>query len=320
MILVFSIGNDASTQLVLEWLQQQGMPFVFVNETQPITQYKVDITSKGIDMCFEVNGQVIRDKDITAVWYRRNALQFPVAMPDSLPGIFKQQFLGFVKYEGEDFRQFFYSQLEGLMRINKASDGQINKLLVLQEAVQLGMLVPDTKLFAGAPDHDLIEYIIKPIHNGLTFYYEDYMCRLLTQPYAQGTANHFPTLVQKRISKQFEVRCFYLYGELFSIAMFTQQHKNTLVDYRNYDFSKPARCVPFQLPKGLAVKVRKLMQRLSLQSGSIDFIYSANHELYFLEVNPIGQFGNVSHYGNYYIEKRIATILANEKRKNTTVY
>lgn len=50
------------------------------------------------------------------------------------------------------------------------------------------------------------------------------------------------------------------------------------------------------------------MTALDLNSGSIDFIKSGNN-YYFLEVNPIGQFGNVSTDCNYSLERKIAEFL-----------
>jgi hypothetical protein len=41
-----------------------------------------------------------------------------------------------------------------------------------------------------------------------------------------------------------------------------------------------------------------------------------NKELVFLEINPVGQFGMVSHPCNYYLEKRIAQNLINSKYEN----
>ncbi|MPT35513.1 MAG: hypothetical protein E2604_10600 [Flavobacterium sp.] len=54
------------------------------------------------------------------------------------------------------------------------------------------------------------------------------------------------------------------------------------------------------------IKLKKLMKVLKLNSGSIDMLVSSNNEYVFLEVNPIGQFGQVSKPCNYYLEKQIA--------------
>src|SRR5690606_41647080 len=63
------------------------------------------------------------------------------------------------------------------------------------------------------------------------------------------------------------------------------------------------RTVAFNLPSDIENKLTKLMNVLSLNFGSIDMIVSKNREYYFLEVNPVGQFGMVSFPCNYNIER-----------------
>jgi D-alanine-D-alanine ligase-like ATP-grasp enzyme len=48
------------------------------------------------------------------------------------------------------------------------------------------------------------------------------------------------------------------------------------------------------------------MQKLKLNTGSIDMIYTNDSKFIFLEVNPVGQFGMVSKPCNYNLEKKIA--------------
>lgn len=47
---------------------------------------------------------------------------------------------------------------------------------------------------------------------------------------------------------------------------------------------------------------------MNYQTGSFDFI-KCKEKYYFLEMNPVGQFGNVSDMCNYNIEKDIAEFL-----------
>jgi D-alanine-D-alanine ligase-like ATP-grasp enzyme len=61
------------------------------------------------------------------------------------------------------------------------------------------------------------------------------------------------------------------------------------------------------------------MKDLSLKTGSVDFILDQNDKYYFLEVNPIGQFGMVSYPCNYNLEKKVAYFLINETEKLKTI-
>ena len=56
---------------------------------------------------------------------------------------------------------------------------------------------------------------------------------------------------------------------------------------------------------------------IKLKNGSIDIIRGVDNNYYFLEVNPVGQFGMVSNPCNYNIEEKFALKLIelqNEKK------
>ena len=93
------------------------------------------------------------------------------------------------------------------------------------------------------------------------------------------------------------------------MAIYSQQNKSTSIDYRRYDQTDPNRCVPFELPNDIKQSIFLLFEKLKLDSGSVDLIYSTSKKFYFLEVNPNGQFGNLSKNCNYFIEKEIANYL-----------
>ena len=115
-----------------------------------------------------------------------------------------------------------------------------------------------------------------------------------------------PTLFQKKISKKYEIRSFFLNGKFFSMAVFSQNDPQTKTDFRNYNWKNPNRCVAFTLPNNIAIKLYKLMECLSLDTGSIDIIVDLNGDFIFLEVNPVGQFGMVSIPCNFKLEREIA--------------
>ncbi len=125
----------------------------------------------------------------------------------------------------------------------------------------------------------------------------------------------FPTLVQEKIEKLFEIRSFFLKGEFYSMAIFSQTSSQTQLDFRNYDFEKPNRTIPFKIPTKIEKKLARLFKILNLNSGSLDMIYTSDNKFKFLEINPVGQFGMVSFPCNYYLEELLMQKLTNEKYK-----
>lgn len=115
-----------------------------------------------------------------------------------------------------------------------------------------------------------------------------------------------PSLVQQYIEKAYEVRTVVIGKEIFSMALFSQNDNQTKIDFRKYNFKAPNRYIPYKLPDTVEEKILVLMDKLKLNTGSIDFIVSPEKEIFFLEVNPEGQFGFVSKNCNYALEKVFA--------------
>jgi glutathione synthase/RimK-type ligase-like ATP-grasp enzyme len=124
----------------------------------------------------------------------------------------------------------------------------------------------------------------------------------------------FPSLVQAMVEKSWEVRAFYLAGDLYAMAIFSQGDRQTEVDFRRYNRARPNRAVPYRLPGEVAEKLRALMRELAMETGSLDLIRTPDGRHVFLEVNPAGQFGMVSHRCNYRLEKRVAEHLIERSR------
>jgi ATP-GRASP peptide maturase of grasp-with-spasm system len=315
MILIFSNSYDSSTHKVLEWLSYKREKYIFITEFNCIKNINISITTEYEKIIFDVGADQINLHDIKSVWFRRENIFFKCDYDKSVyPPEFKQQFDLFIKAESYILKEYLFKKLAEKCFINKRQDEEINKLYVLSIAASIGIKIPFSTINMSLnPLLASTELITKPISETIAFYYDKYMCKILTQEVnVADNLSNFPTLVQIKADKLFEVRSFFLNGDFYSIALFSQQNTHTKIDYRNYDYSKPTRSVPFCLPQLLEDKCRQLMKLLDLACGSIDFIYNIKGEFIFLEVNPVGQFENVSAYGNYFLEQKIAAILSDE--------
>jgi len=199
-----------------------------------------------------------------------------------------------------------------------------NKLIQLYYAQKNHLKIPKTIITTSKNELEtfmspLKEYIIKPITNQTAFedsggYWQSTGTSLFTNADLNNlNESFFPTLVQERIDKKYEIRTFFYEDNYWSMAMLTQKNDKTRLDYRNYDTETPNRRVPISIGETNLSKIRSTMNSLNLHTGSIDFIVDKNDELVFLEVNPTGQFGMVSSSCNYNIEKFIANKLINER-------
>lgn len=127
----------------------------------------------------------------------------------------------------------------------------------------------------------------------------------------------YPSLVQQYIDKEFEIRTFYLDDECFSMAIFSQENDKTKVDFRHYDNAMPNRNEPICLPREVEERLRRFASAIGSNCGSFDLIQDRAGQIYFVEFNPLGQFGMVSHPCGYMLEKRIAQLLKSKNQCNT---
>ena len=119
----------------------------------------------------------------------------------------------------------------------------------------------------------------------------------------------YPTLFQEKIQKWLDIRSFYLKGDFFSMAIFSQDDEKTAIDFRDYNFENPNKITPFLLPYAIKSKITRLFKKLRLDTGSIDLCLTKEHEFFFLEINPVGQYDMVSVPCNCYLDRELAKIL-----------
>ena len=86
---------------------------------------------------------------------------------------------------------------------------------------------------------------------------------------------------------------------------------NNTVDIRASQDRWNIREIPYDLPDELDVRIKLFMNRIGLECGSLDFVLTTNDDYYFLEVNPVGQFGWVSEICNYNLYSVVAEYLIN---------
>lgn len=300
MILIISQNNEITTTEVIKWLLKLGKSFIRVHEDEI---FDIKINEKRIYIesprnCFFID-------EITSVWYRRGGLKFNRLH-------YKNEAIHLNMNEYQHWLEdYVIKVLESKKHINKQSNSDINKLIVLEKAQKAGLDIPPYFLADNTNDVILKKTIIKTIGGNprMEGILKDSSGMMYTTVIQQNENEiFFITFFQEKIEKDFEIRSFYLNGKVWSIAIFSQNDDQTKVDFRKYNDEKPNRKVPYNLPKNIEQKIHQLMQSLDLNSGSLDFIKS-DSQYYFLEVNPVGQFLGMSILCNYLLEKEIAEYL-----------
>jgi glutathione synthase/RimK-type ligase-like ATP-grasp enzyme len=193
----------------------------------------------------------------------------------------------------------------------------VNKVWALRLARQAGLEIPETlvtnrrdELLAFMDAHG--EVVTKCASDGEMFPDEEdrswaTYTSLVTRDEAERLPEAlFPSLVQARVPKSWELRVFYLDGECWPMAIFSQADARTAVDFREYNHDRPNRTVPYRLPAEVEAAVRRFMEAAGLETGSLDLVRTPDGRHVFLEVNPVGQLGMVAEPCNYPLYRRIA--------------
>jgi hypothetical protein len=213
------------------------------------------------------------------------------------------------------FKAFSFFAKNQLKTLSTYESFFLNKLTVLEAATEIGIDIPHTLLCNNKKQLSSLvsefgSMVCKSAGENLTLFFDNnkqalkqYVVEIDEKMLKDLPEKFFPTLFQQQIDKQMDLRIFYLDGKFFPMAIFSQ-----CMDYRE-DYHNH-RNVPIKLPDDLENKLHQLMQKLDLNTGSIDMVRCAKtKKYYFLEVNPNGQFGMVSKPCNYYLEKEIAEFL-----------
>lgn len=319
MILIISSKDDYSTIDVIDWLRRYNVPFERISSEDSVRFLNLTISDQIHDAQVLINHRLYSLSDFTSVWYRRSWLAFEkTEFISELDEQFNNQVNDQLKseffYLNDFFDKFFLKKM-----LNRRADVTLNKLTVLKYAVQFGLKIPETHIISSkdklneliTKKKNLITKNFSPgIFVGFNQHFLNSYTLELTNEMIHELPDYFhPILFQERIEKLYEIRSFYLNGSFYSSAILSQNDKKTMVDFRNYNHEKPNRTPPYNLPVQVTNKLNNLMKKLELQSGSIDLLVTLDGDFIFLEVNPIGQFSQVSRPCNYHLESKIADSL-----------
>ena len=321
MILIFSTAKDPSTLDVIRWIHHLSDAKVLrINWDET---YRVDLTFSDDDYLVRIDDDCFRLSDVSSAWLRKGDFWFrglfpAVEAPQSQA--LTDHLAKKLQQEDRRLREHFHHVLRKHAAVLGSANGSSpNKLVVLELAREIGLRTPpfrvttsrqyaQTLLTSGA------SYVSKAMSDGLYLFdvqeskagYFTYTERLEPSSLEGLDERIPPSFFQEYIEKAFELRVFFLDKTFQAVAIFSQNDQQTQVDYRKYNLAKPNRVIPFRLPSEIELKLSRLADRLGLNTGSIDLIVDKSDQFYFLEVNPVGQFGPLSEGCSMPIERLIA--------------
>jgi ATP-GRASP peptide maturase of grasp-with-spasm system len=328
LILIFSQSSlEPTTEEVMDWLEALGARCVRLNgdDIEGRAALRLRVEDGELSLGVEADGIELPLSEVGAVWFRRwlferrhetvDLLDRPAADNHEL----HHQLRRHLGLESRRLSDFLYSCFDHLPWLSHPRRSGLNKLDTLRRAARAGLATPATlvttereALRRFCEEHG--EVITKPIGEVDAFVEGEVSHFLYTAPLDLAQIEALPerfasSLFQERIEKAYELRVFCLDGGLHAMAIFSQGDPQTRADFRQYNHERPNRTVPYRLTPDLEERLRRLMADLELETGSIDLLVARDGRVVFLEVNPVGQLGMVSHACNYPLERGIAELL-----------
>lgn len=316
-ILIFSADYDYSTNEIMKWLFYYGQDVIRINKDENFVLNEIRLKSieeKNIKT-FHFN----EFADVKSVLFRRGKVNvsFGVSYDSNIDGI--KSLVDYLKNESSFLQQSVHFFMLKKKCVGNPNAYQTNRVLTQYFALEAGLKVPDS-LLTNSKDslisfyHQYNSIAIKGIQEGMTLHDGKNSYHNLTKTLDENTIKNYSdkfgmTHFQQYIEKQYEIRVFYLKGSFYSMAIFSQSSELTKIDNRQYNNEWPNRCVPYRLDKQIEIKLRKVFKKLDLDNGSADLMVCKKNETYFLEINPVGQYDNVSKLCNYSLDKKIANEL-----------
>lgn len=323
MIFILSEEHDESTCDVINYLVREKAAFVRVNNTDRAKNISLYIDERGVQATLVYDFTTVSTKEITAYWYRRGQILKTTTYPKTPVGEISANELN--RYLHGEMGSVFNAVNQALektpKKIGAFSKHDVEKLCQLDAAASCGLNIPASMICSTKAE--LCSWLKKYPRLATKGICKSFSCQhgedncyvmytsIMDEYNSEPVPDvFFPTLFQEYQEKKYELRIFYLHGQFYAMAIFSQGNYQTQIDFRRYDSVNPNRNVPYYLPEHIRQQLNKTMKMLGLDTGSIDMLVTPEGEYIFLEVNPDGQFGMVSLPCNYFIERTIANFLS----------
>ena len=321
----------------MQWLAHLGEKNVLRINSKSFNndlKKRVTINGENADFYFEIGDKTFAISDVKAIWYRKGSnwlndefFKIEIENHETLSAHLTRRMESERQKLG-DYINYIMSTTTPVL--GTAFKNDLNKLIVLDQAKSVGLKVPDFAVsnsknwISKFLDNSTTGIITKSMSEGIYLFDSDrkmkgyftYTEEVKKADLQNIEENIVPSFVQNKVEKAFEVRSFFMEGTFYSMAIFSQDDAKTKIDFRKYNEEKPNRMIPYILPNEITAQLSELFKLIGLNTGSVDLLVDEKDNFYFLEINPVGQFGMVSLPCNYFLEKKVAINLMKKCKTN----
>ncbi|AGI24359.1 hypothetical protein H681_12445 [Pseudomonas sp. ATCC 13867] len=301
MLLLVTNRRDITTDYVVAELQRREIPYFRLNTEQLPDSLCTMAPAPRQAWSIAFGDRQISGDEITAAYFRRPGaplLSDAVTEPGER---------AYVEAEWSSLLKSLYARLEGQW-LNAPTDIFLaeDKPRQLLLAHEIGFNVPTAAITNDLRSvrqvADIGPAIGKPLRQAVLNGEQErviFTTRISDFDDADADAISLaPFIVQCEIAKKYDVRVTMVGERIFATAIWSQEHDETQVDWRQG--SRPdLKHERINLPTEVEQQCHCLMAQLNLRYGAIDFICDSDGALWFLEINPNGQWAWIENLTGY---------------------
>lgn len=312
-VLIVSSSIDYSTDLICIELENRKIPYFRLNRDQ-FRLFNISLNIDNLIMQMEIGNKVytFKNKYGNAIYFRAPVFLRTLNKKCSLDEqVYKSQWNAFIR------NLIIFDKVNWINNPVYTYRAE-NKMYQLAKAAEIGLCIPKT--VASNVCQKLIEnkkYIVKSIDTAI-FNEKDtemfmYSTVLTGREIMESDLSLAPVFIQEYLGNKVDIRVTYISGKIYPVKILSNK-KGIDGDWRRLD-KEDLQYIPCRIPKETEQLLCQLMNILKLEFGGIDLIESDNR-LYFIEVNPTGEWGWLQTTASIKINRAIVDSLLMEKVKN----
>lgn len=293
MYLVVTNKRDLTSDFVVLELRRRGLPYLRLNtEEIPNATFQCFPGTEGA-WKFDLPNASFELSKVKAAYFRRPGV------PEPLPRIRDAERSYCTQEWHATLQSLYWAIGERWLNAPHLIALAENKIYQLTLAKSLDFKVPDTlvsndpgaiKEFASNG-----QIVGKPLRNAVVKGGTRDRVLFTTRISIDGETDDAsiracPVIVQREIRKKFDVRVTVVGEQVFATTIDSQSDPATEVDWRRMSTAGLEHAI-YRLPAATADRCIDLTRRLGLRFGAIDFVLDVEDQLWFLEINPNGQWG-----------------------------
>lgn len=291
MILIVTSKRDLTSDFVVLELQRKGLEYLRLNtEDLPKGTFYCE---PGLDDSwhFDLEGLSFDLSQVKAAYFRR-----PGA-PETLPDIAEVEQAYSAGEWQATLQSMYWAVGNRWLNAPHAIALAEDKIRQLAAARRFGFLIPQT-LIGNSPTAAVAfaaegSVVGKPLRNAVLkghptdriVFTSRVRINAQTDPLSIRAC---PLILQREVKKWYDVRATVVGDMVFAATIDSQVHPETEVDWRRSSMPDLVHSA-YDLPEDIARKCVELTRSLDLRFGALDFVLDPEGQLWFLEINPNGQ-------------------------------